>query len=1205
MIERIFQLRGIFPSVLVFAATTQLVAQTTYQIDQGAINACEGALLDSGGQGAGGYGNNENYTAVVCPDTPGGAISLQWITANLSTAGTAPIDHIRVYDGDNTSAPLIGDYSGNSLQGQVTSGSSTNPTGCLTVQFTSNNTGTGVFAAVITCYEPCERPIPVAFMSEAAPALVCTDEVVSFDGSGSFAAMGFNITQYTWDFDDGTTASTQNAQHSFSEPGEYVVQLTLLDDNNCVSSELVDLQVLVSTTPTFEGTVGSTETCLGATIDLTAVVAGTTWSSEPENNFGPSVQLPDLQGVPFTSEIVFTQFDPGQTLLDVNDLLTICASLEHTFVGDLVISASCPNGQSVTFTQQGGGGMDLGDPSTGTIGTCWEYCWSPSATNGTWDDNGGNITLPAGTYESENPMNGFVGCPLNGTWTFTVVDLWAADDGSLCDWDISFDPDLYPDLVEFTPIMGSTPDSAAWSGPFLTTDPNDPLSATATPTGPGDYQYTFVVTDNFGCSYDTTVTFTIAEPLEIEAGPDIVLCSDPEPMAGQLLNAGSANCTYVLNLFDTANDGWGGLLGQASVMVVVNGTSNTYTLAAGGFSTFNIPVSAGAPITISYTGAPLGLNNNQNSFILLNDQGNNVFQSGNGPSNGQLYSGTITCGGGTGAAEYVWSPATGLTDPTSLTTEVYTTTPTWYYLTAYPVGHPECAVVDSVLVGPDPSIDAGTDAAFLICATASVVQLTDSLGGTPDAGGTWTTATGAVIPNAFDPTTGSSGTYVYTVTSPAGCVANATLDITVIPANDPTCCGVPDAGEPDFSCTLSIGLNATPGNTGVGQWTGPAGAVFANAGAPQTTVTLPVGSGGTHWFYWRENDGAFCNTVDSVQMTLTDPIVIDLTWTDAVCNAACDGTASATVIGGNAATDLSYAWSNGDAGPGLMDISGLCAGTYGLAVSDDNGCSNDASVVISEPVQLEIDAVQSTPVTCSGDCDGTVQIQDTEAVSYSYDAGASWSPEAVLMNACEGVYSVSIRNADGCSGDGTVTVTGPPPVEADFAWGPIPANINDPTIRFFNTSTGSNSYQWDIAGLFSTTDQNTEFRFSDREPGVYTVCLVTWNTNQCVDTTCHDITIDDILFTYVPNAFTPDGDGINDAWGMSSNVPAVSDFEMYVFDRWGQVIYSTTDPYQPWLGSANNGGEILPPGVFPYLIRFEVDGAETRKELVGHVTLVK
>lgn len=1181
-----------------------------FPITDGAINTCSGAFFDSGGPGASGYGNNENLTAVICPDIAGESIFLQWVSATLSTAGTAPLDRIRIYDGNSTAAPLIGEYTGTQLQGQNIGASTTNASGCLTVQFSSNAIGTGVFAANITCYAPCERPTAVATMSEPTPALVCMGDVIQFDGTGSFAAPGFAITQYTWDFADGTTTNGPIASHSFDEPGEYVVQLNLVDDNNCVNSNTVDLQILVSTVPTFQGTVESLITCLGATVDLTGVVQGTTWTGEPVNDFGPPIQLPDQQGVPFSSNIDFTQFTSGQTVQNVNDIASICVNMEHSYMGDLVISATCPNGQSIVFHQQGGGGTYLGipvdnDATPNIIGTCFNYCWSPTATNGTWQQNSAGVaTLPAGTYQSVQSFTNLVGCPLNGQWTITFNDLLGSDNGFVCDWSISFDPSLYPDVTEFTPVPGTSQDSAFWDGPFLTTpDPSTPLIASAAPNGPGDYDYTLTVIDNFGCTYDTTVTITIAPQIVVEAGPEIVLCNDPLPMAGELVaNAAPPNCTYVLTLFDSANNGWGGgLFGTtASVTVVVNGVANNYTLAAGGIATFNIPVTPGANVVISYA---TGSNNNQNSFNLQNDQGAVVYQSPQGPGGGQLWTGIATCSGALAPTQYEWTPTTGLDTPTSLTTTVFTTTPTWYYLIAYPVGQPECAVMDSVLVGPDPSIDAGEFNSITLCASQAAFLLTDSLNGTPDAGGVWTDAAGTVVPDVFDPLTGLTGTYTYTITSAAGCVATQDLEITIIPADAPQCCGDVDAGEPAFSCSLSIGLNAIPGNTGVGLWSGPPGATFADASDPQTTATMPAGTGGAYWFYWTEDDGNFCFLVDSVQMTVTDPIVITFDLNDAVCFTYCDGDAAASVTGGNPG-NLTYTWSTGANGIDLDTVEGLCAGNYSLTVADDEGCSGSANFTIVEPPLLEIDLVVPQAVTCFGDCDGRITLVDGQAVEYSYDGGSTWSVDPFLEDLCVGSLDLAIRDAAGCIGTGSTEITGPPPVVADFTWSPNPTNVNNPAILFFNESTGANRFEWDIAGVASPTSMDAQYRFTDREPGIYPTCLIAYNSNNCSDTICYDVVIDDVTFVYVPNSFTPDGDGVNDGFFVSTTV-ALDDFNMLIFDRWGQVVYETTDWGQPWTGAYKNNGEVLPSGVYAYRIQYRIPETATKKELLGSVTLLK
>ena len=1215
-----FTLRlAILPILIVLTGMNSSAQQ--FSITAGSISTCAGVLEDSGGP-AGDYGNSENFTVVICPDIPGDAISLNWVVFNLSTAGTpvATIDRIRIWDGDSNAATSLGEYTGTALQGLISSATTFNSTGCLTVQFISNGTGTGNFAAAISCFTPCERPTAVATMSENGgvlvdppPALVCQGEVLEFDGTASFAATGFNIVSYTWDFDDGTTATGPTASHSFDVPGEYIVQLNLIDDNDCVNSNVVDLQVLVSTTPSFQGTVESQETCLGATVDLSAVVTPVTWTGIPDANFGDGVYLPDDIGIPFTSDLDFTQFEPGQSLTSVDDLLSICVSMEHSFMGDFVLTVTCPSGQSIILHQQGGGGTYLGGANDGDsnanpiAGECWEYCFSPTATNGTWVQavaagqtmQGGsppNNSLIPGTYSSVQPFSNLVGCPLNGTWTFTSTDLWGADNGFICSWSLNFDPSIIPAVTQFTPIPGvTTSDSAYWTGPAMVLDPTNPLVATATPNAPGDYDYTFTVIDNFGCTYDTTVTITVATPVEVDAGPDIVLCNDPEPMAGEVIGA-PASCDWSLDLIDSFGDGWNG---GATLAVNVNGTVTNYSNIPGPTTqtqTFNVP--NGATVTLTFTEGTFW--NGENSFILYDDAGTIVYQSPQGPPSGVSWSGVASCNG-IAQQTFEWTPITGLDDPSSPTTNVFVTQPTWFYLSAYPPGHPECAVMDSVLVAPDPSIDAGENNAFTICANEPAFLLTDSLNGTPDANGTWTLS-GAPVPANFDPMTGASGIYTYTVSSAAGCVATAELDITIIPASDPTCCGIADAGEYSYSCDLTIGLEATPGNTGVGQWYGPPGTVFLDVYNPQTMATLPPGSGGTHWFYWIENDNAFCNLIDSVQKTVTDPFVFDVTTTDALCFSYCDGDAQVQVTGGNAAAGYTYLWSTG---ADTSAVEGLCAGSYEFMVYDDNQCGDTITVVIDEPILLEIDSLATLPVTCSGFCDGQVEVYDPEAVEYSFNNGAQWTTANTLPQACEGMYPILIRDAIGCIGSGQIAVTGPPPVIANFQWGPENANVDNPVVHFLNTSENANTYLWDIAGLLESTDTQLSFRFDEHDPAFYNVCLIAYNENMCSDTICHLVEIEDVLFVYVPNTFTPDGDGLNDKFFMNWNIPVITDFEMMVFDRWGQIVYQTTDPAEGWNGGFKNGGEILKEGVYAYRITYEIQDTQTRKEMRGHVTLLK
>ncbi len=1199
---------------LFFVSLTWAHAQQI-SITAGSATSCSGVIEDSGGPNAS-YGDNENHTLTICPDVPGNVIYLTWFVFNLSTQASPgnPADNLTIYDGDNTSATSLGTYSGSALQNLVVSGTVFNTTGCLTLVFHSNNAGVGDFAAGFQCTVPCLNPTAVATMPEAVPALICQGESVTFDGSASQAQGSFFITQYLWDFDDGTVDSTSGpvVSHVFDDDGEHVVQLYVTDDNGCRNLNLNDLQILVSTTPSFAPTDPGPEICFGETVTLFGGALPTTWTGIPDANFGGGIFLPDDVGLPFTSTLTFEQFNFGQQVTNLSNIQSICVEMEHTFMGDLVLQVICPNGQSMIFHQQGGGGTYLGSPNDTdsnddpVFGECWEYCWSPTATNGTWVDNvnaGGNTTpsgtpqsnaLNPGTYAPVESFNNLIGCPLNGDWTYQSTDLWAADNGFICSWSIQFDPAIIPDVTTFTPSFGPDADSSAWVGgttPDLISANGDTITFTAT--APGTYPFQYAVTDNFGCTYDTTITLTVNDPFLLDAGNDVVICNDSVQLAAAVVGTGGVDCAWTIQMNDNAFDGWNG----ASLSISVDGVATTYTLPFGGSATQTFPVTAGDAIVLNYTP---GTWESEVSYSLIDDEGNEVFGAGPFPPTGMVWSGTATCGGSEGLV-WSWTPVDGLSAANVADPMVYTTSPTLYVVSAHVIGHPVCNAQDSVFVDIDPGLDPGSDSLVVLCATPPSYALIDLLGGTPEPGGTWTDAAGNPVPDQFDPMVDPAGTYTYTVVSPLGCIGTADVVIQILPASDPSCCGIVDAGPDSTVCILSYGLHASIGNTGTGAWSGPPGYTFSDPADPFATVTAP--DSGPAMFHWTEDDGVLCHLTDSVTITFTRPLQATTTVTDAVCFEQCDGTASVSMTGGNGL--FHYLWSD----PAVADTAAantLCAGDHAITITDENECTTTSDFTIGQPPLLEIDSVTHVEPWCFGDCNGTITIHDTEAVAYSFDGGLSFGTASTSPDTCAGTYALRIRNAAGCIGTLDHTLTEPPPVVAQFTHGPIPANVNAPTIHFTSTSLNAATWSWDIAGLATSTDERTAYTFSNKEPDQYEVCLVARDGHACPDTVCHTVIIDDVLFIYVPNAFTPDGDGDNDTWCSVFNIPDIANFELTVFDRWGEVIHSASDPNIAWDGTLNNGGgAILKQDVYPYRLVYQVKSTGATREYLGHVTLLK
>lgn len=172
------------------------------------------------------------------------------------------------------------------------------------------------------------------------------------------------------------------------------------------------------------------------------------------------------------------------------------------------------------------------------------------------------------------------------------------------------------------------------------------------------------------------------------------------------------------------------------------------------------------------------------------------------------------------------------------------------------------------------------------------------------------------------------------------------------------------------------------------------------------------------------------------------------------------------------------------------------------------------------------------------------------------------------------------------------------------------AEIFSPTIRFFDQSTGAPvSWHWDF-GVTNATDDTSKIltpKWTYADTGKYNVCLTVKNIIGCSDYICHPITIKPYWTFYIPNAFTPNGDGFNDFFnGTGYNI---TEYQLWIYDRWGNMIYTTgeeKDPAssKPWDGKANNGEEAAQQDVYVWKVQLK-DVFKKRHNYVGTVTIVK
>jgi gliding motility-associated-like protein len=198
--------------------------------------------------------------------------------------------------------------------------------------------------------------------------------------------------------------------------------------------------------------------------------------------------------------------------------------------------------------------------------------------------------------------------------------------------------------------------------------------------------------------------------------------------------------------------------------------------------------------------------------------------------------------------------------------------------------------------------------------------------------------------------------------------------------------------------------------------------------------------------------------------------------------------------------------------------------------------------------------------------------------------------------------SLTVTSSYGCTMSDTLNypiVVYPHP-EAEFSPEPPVTSIYQPGIQFHDLSTGALYWDWDLGDNETSILQEPYHEYPDT--GTYTVTLVAINSYGCRDTAVHDIRINGETTTFIPNAFTPNGNANNDVF--MPYMSGVVEFEMIIFDRWGNLIFKTTKQTEGWNGRVGNTGEPCQQDVYVYKITTK-DLKYNGHQYIGHVTLVR
>ncbi len=427
------------------------------------------------------------------------------------------------------------------------------------------------------------------------------------------------------------------------------------------------------------------------------------------------------------------------------------------------------------------------------------------------------------------------------------------------------------------------------------------------------------------------------------------------------------------------------------------------------------------------------------------------------------------------------------------------------------------------------------------------------------------------------------GNYTVTLTSNGPCNAPGVFTQTIsILSNSVSSTNVSCFGSNDGTATA---LAAPPLNY---SW---------NTVPVQTTQTATGLAAGTYTVD-LSNATACPNTAT---VTITEPTVVIPTLTSiAACNNVCNGSVGITAVGGT--PPYAYSWSIFGAGQNFSDS--VCTGTYTGTVIDANGC------IVSSVIA--VDSLQSPQINCDSAsvCIGSITVltatgADTYVWSPSTGLSATTGSSVWANPTATTTYNVTGTNAAGCSGTTTVSVYVDDVVAptAAFSFNPQQADVFNPQVNFINLTNGTNSYVWNFDGIDFSNESDPSYYFPVDSGGTYTVCLIAQNSIGCSDTVCHEVFINGFTSVYIPNAFSPNGDGSNELFFPVLRDVSRSTYDFKIFDRWGQIIFTTNSLESQWDGTFK--GVNCKDGVYVWKIKYIEESNGTNRELSGHFSLLR
>ncbi len=688
--------------------------------------------------------------------------------------------------------------------------------------------------------------------------------------------------------------------------------------------------------------------------------------------------------------------------------------------------------------------------------------------------------------------------------------------------------------------------------------PGNLSNTTGAFTGLAGNTYTVTITDANNCTHTT-----------------IVVVDEPSAVTIDSTSITNVSCFGLSdgNLFVRATGGVGGFNYNLQPNNITNATglfanltANTYTITATDANGCSVSTSLIVREPLPLVIDSLGITN----------------VSCAGLSNGVI---TVFSSGGNGGNTYLLNPG-AISNSTGIFTGLAANTYTVQVTDSLGCN---VSAVDSVLEPLPITATYVTDSVSCNGGSDGQVQVTVA-GGVPP----YTTT---LLPPNVTNTTGlftglTAGTYSVNILDSNGCpltISNIEIEQPVpieygpISTVDITCFG-DSTGEIAISATGGVGNISFTISPNIGVQS-PAGNF---TGLIATTYVITA------------TDANNCTLTTSVTINQNPEIrIISYNYAEPRCHGDRDARMSFTAIGG--VGQLLYSFNGA---PYNSDTSyvGLSAGAYTLRVQDRLGCVLDTALVVTEPDPVGVGSYAITPTSCDGSEDGKIVVTATGGrpfYTYYRRPGISFNRNGLFPELKPGVYRITIVDSSGCKYDTSFNVFGSPnPLQTQITKTDLPCKGygNEGSARV-DVSGGTPPYTY----LWSSTPASIQPEVRKLRFGFYFVEVVDAEGCKIVDTTyinpgecCTEL--------FLPNAFSPNGDGQNDEFRIIGTA-GVQLIQFEIFNRWGQKVWQTYNYTDSWDGTLK--GEAQPISDYYYVFRYRctTDGKEYIKK--GNVTLIR